>query len=68
MKSFQIRPSLRVWRAAKGINQTEAAKILGISQQHYSRIEKGFAISRPLAKVIEREIGLLIPPQDEVRA
>jgi transcriptional regulator with XRE-family HTH domain len=34
-------PDLASWREAHGLNQTAAAAMLGISQQQYSRLERG---------------------------
>lgn len=43
LKRTRAYPNLRTWRAANGLNQREAARKLGVSQAHYSRIESGAA-------------------------
>jgi len=46
-------PNLSAWRQAHGLSQREAAKILGISQTYYSRLERGTQAARPtIAKQI----------------
>lgn len=40
-KTPRTYPTLLAWRTAHGLNQREAAKVLGISQPVYGRIERG---------------------------
>jgi len=45
-------PTLKSWRAATGMNQREAARFLDISQNYYSRVERG--ISAPRGPILRR--------------
>lgn len=54
-------PSLKVWREAKKLTQDEAAKILGIGQAYYSKLEQGKQHPRPaLLKQITERTGVPI--------
>ena len=39
-RSLRPYPDLASWRAALNCSQREAARYLGISQQHYSKLER----------------------------
>lgn len=39
--SQTVSRNLRIWRARRGLTQTEIAGRLGVSQSHFSRIELG---------------------------
>lgn len=47
MKRTKTYPSLRAWRAALGLNQRDAAQLLGMTQSLYSKIEVGQNAPRP---------------------
>ena len=52
-------PDLFTWREAKRLSQTDAAKLLGISQSTYSRMERGVKFLRgPIAKRIMEQTGV----------
>jgi transcriptional regulator with XRE-family HTH domain len=40
-------PTLKRWRDAQGINQRDAARLLGITQSEYSKFETGRRTPRP---------------------
>lgn len=40
-------PTLKHWRDAQGMNQRDAAKILGMTQSEYSKLEIGRRTPRP---------------------
>lgn len=44
--------SVAAWRAAHTLNQREAAKVLGVSQAYYSRLERG--LRRPVEDDLKR--------------
>lgn len=51
--------SLEAWRRDRGLSQMEAADALGISQTHYSRLERGAATPRrELLKQIAKRTGV----------
>lgn len=60
--STETRPtSLTDWRERKGITQARAAKVLGISQGYYSKLELGLQTPRPkLAKRLMARTGLTL--------
>jgi transcriptional regulator with XRE-family HTH domain len=52
-------PDLAAWRAAQGLNQLEAARLLGVSQTTYSRLERGIRTAvRENAKRIMAATGV----------
>ncbi len=51
--------SLRSWRRAHRLSQERAAKLLGLSQSHYSKIERRtHALTGKRAKVVTRKTGV----------
>lgn len=40
-------PTLKHWRQAKGLSQREAARLLGVTQSTYSRLENRVRTPRP---------------------
>lgn len=48
---------LKKFRMAKGMNQTELAKKLGIDRSYYSAIENGKVPSMALLERISKELG-----------
>ena len=59
MNRKPMHPSLKRWRELERLNQEQAAQQLGISQAHYSRIERGVQFPRrQLAKVISDTTGV----------
>lgn len=38
-------PNLKTWRSERGISQHEAARLLGISQTYYNRLERGLTVA-----------------------
>jgi DNA-binding XRE family transcriptional regulator len=59
-RKLRARPgSLKAWRVARGINQRTAAQALGMSQAHYSRLERETHFAKPtLAKRLSVLTGL----------
>lgn len=56
--------SLREWRDELGLDQDDAALILGLSQSYYSRVERQLMAPKPkLAKRIADKTGV---PLEEV--
>lgn len=54
-------PDLKTWREAIGLNQRDAATLLGISQTYYSRLERGTQpTTGKRAKVIMTKTGVPI--------
>lgn len=54
-------PTLRAWRKALRINQREAALLLGLSQSHYSKLERRtHATTGRRAKAITAKTGVPI--------
>ena len=54
-------PSLLTWRLSFNLSQREAAHILGITQQKYSRLERGIGIAvRDEARTIRERTGVPI--------
>lgn len=52
-------PTLAAWRDALGLSQMEAARVLGISQTRYSRLERRVANTRgKTARKIWRQTGV----------
>lgn len=52
-------PNLKAWRRALRINQREAALLLGLSQSHYSKLERRtHATTGPRAKTITAKTGV----------
>lgn len=50
---------LKSWRESQGFDQGEAADFIGISQSHYSRIERRAAVPRgDLANLIIDKTGV----------
>ena len=61
MRKRRLRPypDLRTWRFFAKLNQTEAAAVLGISQQYYSRVERGAGrLSEQKAKDVMERTGV----------
>lgn len=59
MKQTKSYTSLKAWRDALGLNQRDAALVLGLSQSGYAKLEIGQRIPRPpKAKVISRKTGV----------
>lgn len=55
-------PTLKHWRDARGLNQREAAALLGITQSEYSKLETGRRTPRPRRlKAIVEVTG--VPPE-----
>ena len=51
--------SLRAWRRAHRLSQERAAKLLGLSQSHYSKIERRtHALTGKRAKTVTRKTGV----------
>lgn len=53
-------PDLFTWRKSRGLTQTDAAKLLGITQARYSVIERGLAINLLSAKPIAEATGVAV--------
>jgi len=52
-------PDLGTWRSAQGLGQRDAARLLGISQTYYGRLERGEQAARgPRAKTIMAKTGV----------
>lgn len=52
-------PTLAAWRDATGLSQAEAARVLGISQTAYSRLERQVTAARgKRARAIWRQTGV----------
>ena len=59
MKKIRSYPTLKAWRAALGLNQRDAALLLGVSQSLYAKTESGHNRPRPLrAKTISEKTGV----------
>lgn len=59
MKRVKTYASLRAWRAAQELNQREAARVLGVTQAMYARVELRRGAPRPLrAKAISDKTGV----------
>ncbi len=59
MKRVKTYPSLKAWRQAVGLNQRDAAKVLGTYQANYAQYELGRIRPRPrLAKIIADKTGV----------
>lgn len=51
--------SLRAWRRANKLSQTRAAKMLGLSQSHYSKLERRrLALPGNRAKKVTKKTGV----------
>lgn len=51
--------TLRAWRRANKLSQERAAKMLGLSQSHYSKLERRtHALPGHRAKVVNRKTGV----------
>jgi len=51
--------TLRAWRRALGLNQRDAAIVLGLSQSHYSKLERRtHAVPGKRAKLITKKTGV----------
>jgi len=51
--------SLKAWRRALRCNQRDAARLLRLTQSHYSKIERGLIAPRPkIAKRLMRKTGV----------
>lgn len=54
-------PTLKAWRDATNLNQRDAAKLLGISQTYYGRLERGLQIATGRrAKFLREKTGVSI--------
>jgi transcriptional regulator with XRE-family HTH domain len=63
MKSNRIYPTLKAWRLGARLNQAEAARILGVSQGFYSKLESGKGYpDRRNAKAISEKAGVPLEP------
>ena len=52
-------PTLEAWREAANLSQMEAAKLLGISQTYYGRLERGEQVAvREKARNIMAKTGV----------
>jgi transcriptional regulator with XRE-family HTH domain len=61
MNRKRIYPSLWEWRDAERLSQQAAAQRLGVSQNYYSRLERGVQFpNRLLAKRISERTGVAI--------
>ncbi len=59
MKRNRIYPTLRAWRLGARLNQQEAARVLGVSQSFYSKLERGLQYpDRRNAKLISDKAGV----------
>ncbi len=59
MKRIKTYPSLKAWRTARGLNQRDAAKLLGVSQPVYAQVELGRGRPRaPRGKAISEKTGV----------
>ena len=59
MKQTKAYGSLKAWRSALGLNQRDAALVLGLSQSGYAKLEIGRRVARPKkAKTISRKTGV----------
>ncbi len=59
MKKIRSYPTLKAWRAALGLNQRDAALLLGVSQSLYARAESGTNSPRPQrAKNMSEKTGV----------
>lgn len=47
MKRIKPYATLKAWRTARGLNQRDAARLLGMTQSLYSKIELGQNTPRP---------------------
>jgi transcriptional regulator with XRE-family HTH domain len=58
-RSKRTYPTLKAWREATGLNQREAAQILGTTQTTYSRFERQARAPKPeRAKAISQKTGV----------
>lgn len=56
-----IKHPLKAFRDANALTQTDAAKLVGITQAHWSRMESGHAHARPrIARRIANLTGISI--------
>lgn len=52
-------PTLKAWREAANLNQRDAARLLGISQTYYGRLERGVQSARgKKAKAFTQKTGV----------
>ncbi len=59
MKRVKAYASLKDWRTAQELNQREAARLLGVTQALYARVELRRGAPRPQrAKVISEKTGV----------
>lgn len=59
MKRIKPYASLKAWRDAQALNQREAARLLGVSQALYARVELRRGAPRPRrAKTISEQTGV----------
>lgn len=59
MKRITSYPSLKAWRTALDLSQSDAAKLLGMTQSLYSKTESGQNAPRPKrAKSISNKTGV----------
>lgn len=59
MKRVKTYASLKAWRADHEMNQREAARLLGVTQALYARVELGRGTTRPVkAKAISDKTGV----------
>jgi predicted transcriptional regulator len=60
-QSIPTYPNLKTWRRTLRLNQREAALLLGISQTHYCRLERGvYAPKRDVLKRLMAKTGVPI--------
>jgi transcriptional regulator with XRE-family HTH domain len=61
METTRLKNRLRLWRAANGLTQQEAADLTGFSESMWSRAERGERVFSPMAKVrIARALGVRV--------
>lgn len=61
MNRKRIYPSLAKWRDAERLTQEQAAQLLGVSQNYYSRLERSLQFpNRLLAKQIAERTGVAL--------
>lgn len=58
MKRVKTYTSLKAWREAQGMKQREAARLLGVTQALYSRVELGQTTRPQRAKAISNQTGV----------
>ena len=62
---MRYRKKLKINRESRALTQLQVAKLLGISKQHYSRIEKGYQVGS--VKLWDKLENLFQIPQQQLR-